>query len=78
MKARTFDELEFEAIAWIVNQTLHPIGYHFAVVSGDDAEPRWAIFGDGEELAMSNDRDPNALFRVLQSLLQEAREFHGA
>lgn len=76
MRSRAFDEFEFEAVAWIINQTLHPIGYHFAVVGGD-GEPRWAIFGDGEELAISQDRDPNVLFRTLQSLLQEAREFHG-
>lgn len=76
MKARSFDEVEFQAVVWLANQALHPQGYHLAIISGDYEVPRWVILGDGEELASSNDIDEDVLFRTLHVLLKEARDFN--
>jgi hypothetical protein len=71
MRARKFDELEFRAMTWLINQALHPRGYHFAVVAGD--EPRWVILGDGTEVATANENE-DLTFRLLNELLVEANE----
>lgn len=64
-------------MAWLANQSLHPQGYHLAVISGGSEPARWVIMGNGEELASSSDVDEDGLFVVLQTLLKEARDFYG-
>jgi hypothetical protein len=75
VRARKFDELEFRAMAWLINQALHPRGYHFAMVAGVELEdgPRWVILGDGSEVATGSE-DEDLAFRLLNELLAEANE----
>ena len=75
MRARTFDEVEFRAIAWLVNQQLNPRGYHFATITKDDDQVVWVVMGDGKEVATSGE-DPDFVFRLLNELLGESAEFY--
>lgn len=77
MRARKFDEVEFRAMAWLINQALHPRGYHFVMVAGDGLGdgPRWMILGDGTEVATANENE-DLTFRLLNELLAEADELY--
>lgn len=75
MRARQFDSVEFQAIAWLVNQQLNPRGFHFSVIRQDDLEPVWIIQGDGSEVAGSVENE-DLLFRLLKELLEESTDFY--
>lgn len=74
MRARAFDEVEFQALAWLINKHLHTRGYHFAMVQSDDG-PAWVILGDGTEVATSHENE-DFMFRLLRELLAEADELY--
>ena len=64
-------------MAWLINQALHPRGYHFAIVGGygeGDGPARWMLMGDGTEVATDNENE-DMTFRLLNELMAEANEF---
>lgn len=73
MRARTFDEVEFQAVAWLANKHLNPRGFHFSVLASDP--PTWFIQGDGSEVAVSEDNE-DLNFRLLEELLEECSAFY--
>lgn len=76
MRAREFDSLEFQAVAWLINKHLNPRGYHFSILNVPDGEPRWFIQGDGTCAAVASE-DEDLMFRLTKELLEEASEIHG-
>lgn len=73
MTARTFSDEEVEVLAWLVNNTLNPIGYHLVLIKDGDT-PWWMIVGDGSEYCHDPTSSADDMFYRFKRLLKEADE----